>query len=75
LKGTTENLNATAESLLVPGVLADLFESVGGAIYKNSGFSRKAVLKSYTLFLVHAYGYDPVAHQRQMKRIRSPDFI
>ncbi|EFX67784.1 hypothetical protein DAPPUDRAFT_115164 [Daphnia pulex] len=56
LKGITENLNATAKSLLlVPGVLADLFESVGGAIYKNSGFSRKAVLKSYTLFLVHAY--------------------
>ncbi|EFX65721.1 hypothetical protein DAPPUDRAFT_264299 [Daphnia pulex] len=54
-KSITENLNATAESLLVPGVLADLFESVGGAIYKNSGFSRKAVLKSYTLFLVHAY--------------------
>lgn len=67
MKGITENLNATAESLLVPGVLADLFESVGGAIYKNPGFSRKAVLKSYTPYLIHAYGNDLVASQ--MKKI------
>jgi hypothetical protein len=40
----------------VPGVLADLFEEVAGAIYKDSGYSRKAVVKSFTPFLYQAYG-------------------
>jgi dsRNA-specific ribonuclease len=56
LKATFGNGNATAESLLVPGVLADLFEAVAGAIYKDSGFSRIAVLRSFNHFLRHAYG-------------------
>jgi dsRNA-specific ribonuclease len=40
----------------MPGVLADLFEVVAGAIYKDSGYSRKAVVKSFTPFLYQAYG-------------------
>lgn len=55
LKATPENLNAT-ELLLVPGVLADIFESVAGAIYKNLGFFKKAVYKFNTPFLTRAYG-------------------
>lgn len=55
MKATPENLNATAELLLVPGVLADIFESVAGAIYKNLGFSKKAVYKPYSPFLTRAY--------------------
>jgi hypothetical protein len=53
LKATPENLNATAELLLV---LADIFELVAGAIYKNLGFFKKAVYKSYTPFLTRSYG-------------------
>jgi dsRNA-specific ribonuclease len=56
LKATPNNGYATAESLVVPGVLANLFEAVAGAIYKDSGFSRIAVLGSFNPFLRHAYG-------------------
>ncbi|EFX74693.1 hypothetical protein DAPPUDRAFT_251616 [Daphnia pulex] len=57
LKATPNNGYATTESLVVPGVLADLFEAVAGAIYKDSGFSRIAVLGSFNPFLRQAYDH------------------
>jgi hypothetical protein len=56
LKATPGNGNATAKSLLVLGILSDLFKAVAGAIYKDFSFSRIAVLRSFNSFLRHANG-------------------
>ena len=45
-----------ASELEVPKVLGDIFESVAGAIFIDSGMSLDAVWKSYSPFLLEEMG-------------------
>lgn len=45
-----------AAGVHVPGVLADVFETIAGAVFVDYGFSFDTVKRVYTPLLTYAYG-------------------